>query len=73
MVASCVVLVPGEAAGAAGTPESVGPAARTRFPVPVTAQFADVGTAEPPLLLHSAPLFEMAARPTVPVVVIVPP
>src|SRR5262249_18052618 len=60
-----------------GTPRagvtSVGEVANTRLPVPVTVQFAVVGTAAPPELLHSAALLAMEARPMVPVVVIVPP
>jgi hypothetical protein len=52
---------------------SVGEVASTKFPVPVTVQFAVVGTADPPELLHSAALFAIATRPMVPLVVMVPP
>jgi hypothetical protein len=51
----------------------VGDVPKTRLPVPVTAQFAEVGAAVDPLLLQSPELLVIVAKPIVPEVVIVPP
>lgn len=52
---------------------SVGLAAITRLPLPVTVQFADVGGKVEPELLQSALFVVTEAKPMVPVVVMVPP
>jgi len=49
---------------------STGEVASTALPVPVTVQLATVGGLLEPVLLHRTPLVAIAAKPTVPIVVI---